>query len=62
MKEAQHGIYARGMYTNEDKMLLLCVTSRNQVAGVRKIVNRVDNKAFLIITNAREVFGTGFKT
>lgn len=55
------GIYAKGMYTNKEKMLLLCVAGRGEVASIRKIVKQMDPKAFLIISNAREVFGKGFK-
>ncbi|MBR6034403.1 MAG: YitT family protein [Clostridia bacterium] len=55
------GIYAKGMYTNKDKMLLLCVAGRNEVTQIRKIVKSIDRRAFLIISNAREVFGKGFK-
>lgn len=55
------GIYAKGMYTNKDKMLLLCVVGRNEVTGIRKIVSEIDSNAFLIISNAREVFGKGFR-
>ena len=49
------------MYTNEEKMLLLCAVSRGEVAKVQKIIKQEDPKAFLIISNAREVFGKGFK-
>ena len=49
------------MYTNDEKMLLLCIVGRNEVAEIRKIVNEIDPKAFLIISNAREVVGKGFK-
>lgn len=55
------GIYAKGMYTGKDKMVLLCAVSRGEVAKVQKIVKQEDKKAFLIISNAREVFGKGFK-
>ncbi len=55
------GIYSKGMYTNKDKMMLLCVVSRNEVMKVRQIVNKIDTEAFIIISNAREVFGEGFK-
>ena len=55
------GLYAKGMYTNEEKMLLLCVVGRNEVTKIQKIVKEIDNNAFLIISNAREVFGKGFK-
>ena len=56
------GLYAKGMHTNEEKMLLLCVVGRGEVASIRKIVKETDKKAFLIISNAREVFGKGFKS
>ena len=34
---------------------------RSEVTKLRKIVNETDPKAFIIISNAREVFGKGFK-
>lgn len=55
------GIYSKGMYKNEEKMMLLCVVSRNEVIKIRQIVNKIDTGAFIIISNAREVFGEGFK-
>ena len=63
-KDVQRGItglYGKGMYTQEEKTILLCVTSRNQVITIRKIVKKIDENAFFIIANAREVFGKGFK-
>lgn len=63
-KEVKRGttaIYGRGMYREEEKKLLLCVASRGEVREIRKIVNEIDRNAFLIITNAREVYGKGFK-
>lgn len=55
------GIYSKGMYTNEDKMMLLCVGSRNEIAKIKTITVSIDRKAFIIITNARETWGKGFK-
>lgn len=55
------GIHAKGMYTNQQKMLLLCAVSRGEVGQVKKIVKTIDNNAFIMITNAREVLGKGFK-
>lgn len=54
-------IYGKGMYKEEEKELLLCVASRGEVRGIRKIVKEIDKNAFMIITNAREVYGEGFK-
>lgn len=55
------GIYAKGMYTNEEKMMLLCVGSRNEIAKIKQIAVAIDKKAFIIISNAREAWGKGFK-
>ncbi len=55
------GIYSKGMYTNEDKTTLLCVGSRNEIAKIKEIALKIDDKAFIIITNAREIWGKGFK-
>lgn len=55
------GIYAKGMYTNEEKMMLLCVGSRNEIARIKQIAVSIDKKAFIIISNARETWGKGFK-
>lgn len=61
IKRGTTAIYGKGMYRDEDKKLLLCVASRGEVREIRKIVNQIDKQAFLIITNAREVYGKGFK-
>lgn len=61
LQEVLPGLYGKGMYTNEDKTVLLCVASRNEVFTIRTIVENIDSNAFIIIANAREVFGKGFK-
>lgn len=55
------GIYAKGMYTRAKKMMLLCVGSRNEIAKIKQIATKMDPKAFIIIANARETWGKGFK-
>ena len=49
------------MYTNKERTILLCVVNINEVSKIRKIVDEVDKNAFIVISNAREVFGKGFK-
>ncbi len=51
----------KGMYKREERNVLMCVASRNEVREIRKIVNEIDKNAFIVISNAREVFGEGFK-
>lgn len=55
------GIYAKGMYTNEKKMMLMCIASRREVIEIRQIANKIDPSSFITITNVREVYGKGFK-
>ena len=55
------GLYSRGMYTNEEKMTLLCVGSRTESYVIESIAKNVDRTSFIIILNAREVLGKGFK-
>mgnify|MGYP004617761975 CR=1 FL=1 len=54
-------LYGKGMYKGEEKNLLLCVASRNEIGQITQIINKLDKHAFTIISNAREVFGKGFK-
>jgi uncharacterized membrane-anchored protein YitT (DUF2179 family) len=49
------------MYTNEKRMTLLCVGSRTEAYAMQNIAKKIDNDAFIIILNAREVLGKGFK-
>ena len=55
------GIYGKGMYTNEDKLILICAASRGDVNRIKLIAKKIDPRAFIIITNSREVVGLGFK-
>ena len=55
------GIYAKGMYTNEEKMMLLCVASRNEAMRIKQNKKKIDPRSFVIISNAREAYGLGFK-
>lgn len=55
------GIYSKGMYTNEKKMMLMCIASRREVIQIKQIANKIDPRSFITITNVREVYGKGFK-
>lgn len=54
------GLSAKGMYTGEDKCVLYCVVSRKEMVRLKDIVHEVDENAFVIVTDAREVLGEGF--
>jgi len=50
-----------GGYTKETREVLLCVVTRQQTAQLKGIIHQVDPDAFVIIGNATEVHGEGFK-
>lgn len=63
MQELDRGVtalHATGMYSGEEKTVLLCVVSKKEIAGVLDVVNRRDKNAFVIVSDAREVMGEGF--
>lgn len=55
------GLYGKGMYTNENKLILMCAVYRKDVARIKIIAKEIDPKSFIVITNSREVVGQGFK-
>ncbi len=51
---------ARGAYSGEERPMVLCVVSRQEVMAVKQIVREEDEKAFMFITEAHEALGEGF--
>ena len=52
---------SRGAYTGHENEVLLCVVRRYEVAKVKDIVHSIDKKAFLIVGDAGEITGEGFR-
>lgn len=50
-----------GAYNNEQKSVILLVLNRHQTILLKKFVKKLDQKAFMIISNTSEVCGKGFK-
>ena len=61
IKRGVTGIYGKGMHTNEEKLVLMCAIGRNDLSEIKNVIKKIDPKAFIIITNSREVLGIGFK-
>lgn len=55
------GIKAKGMFTEEEKIMLWCISSRNEAIKIKQICKRIDKNSFIVISNARETYGIGFK-
>ena len=54
------GLKATGMYTGKDRCVLYCVVSKKQIVTLKEIVVNIDPKAFVIVSDVREVLGEGF--
>ena len=54
------GLYAKGMYSGDEKCMLYCVVSQKEIVEVKEMVAEVDPAAFVIVSDAREVLGEGF--
>lgn len=63
MKELDRGvtgISAKGMYSGEEKLMLFCVVNKKEIVTLKEKVDEIDENAFVIVTDAREVHGEGF--
>lgn len=54
------GFYAKGMYSGAEKCILYCVVSKKEIIYLKEIVVEIDQNAFVIVSDAREVLGEGF--
>jgi uncharacterized membrane-anchored protein YitT (DUF2179 family) len=60
MDRGATGIKGQGMFTRTDKNILLCVVSAKEMVQLKTIVHTLDEKAFVIVADVREVLGEGF--
>lgn len=61
MERGVTGMDAVGMYTGDERKMLLCVVRRHEVGMLKKIIQTEDPGAFLMLSELNEVFGLGFK-
>ena len=55
------GLFGKGMYTQQNKLILMCAASRGDISKIKLAARKIDPRSFIIITNSREVVGLGFK-
>lgn len=53
-------IYGEGAFTHQEKKIVYVVINLTQVSKLKEIVNKVDNHAFMSISDTSDVFGYGF--
>lgn len=51
-----------GAYTEKDKKIILCASRKQRSPEVINIVKEEDERAFLIVSSANEIFGEGYKS
>lgn len=61
IKRGVTGLYGKGMYSDKEKLVLICAVSRGDVHKIKDLARRIDKRSFIVVANAREVLGKGFK-
>lgn len=51
----------KGVYTNEDRYIIVTVCKRSEALRLRAQVKRIDPSSFIIITKTSEITGKGFR-
>lgn len=54
-------IKSSGMYSNDEKEMIFLVVSRREVAQVQRKIREIDPTLFLVVTDAYDTYGEGFK-
>ncbi len=52
---------ATGMWTKSERDVLFIIVARSEIATLKQIVSQIDPRAFMVIHDAHEVLGEGFK-
>lgn len=50
-----------GVYTHEEKHILLVVMNAKQIRQVRRDIHRIDSRAFTIVEDTSDIIGNGFR-
>ena len=64
MAELQRGVtlwQGLGLYSGQERQILFCTVSRAEVNPIKAIVHEADPQAFVVIGEAYEALGEGFK-
>lgn len=55
------GVHCTGMYTGKNGLMLMCLVSPKELPRLANAVRKIDPSCFMVIGDAREVLGMGFK-
>lgn len=51
----------KGAYSNKEKDVIMCVVKKNVYPKLENAVKEIDHNAFLIVSQANEIYGEGYK-
>ena len=54
-------IKSSGLYTKVDKEMIFIVVSYKEVQGIKQMIKEADPRAFVVVTDAYDAFGEGWK-
>ena len=54
-------IHSTGMYSMQNKDMIFVVLNRSELPIVQDYIKEIDDKAFMVVMNAHEIYGEGFK-
>ena len=54
-------LQGHGAWSGKEKQVILCVVKPPQLASLRRLVREIDENAFLVVGDARSVYGKGFE-
>ena len=54
-------LQGHGAWSGKEKQVILCVVKPPQLARLRTLVREIDDSAFLVVSDARSVYGKGFE-
>lgn len=60
MERGVTGIYSYGCYKEKNQMMLMCIVRNREVPVLVEKIKKIDNKAFITVSEVREVCGEGF--
>lgn len=55
-------LHGEGAYSRQEKRVIMCVIKHTQIAEIRRMIKRIDVNAFVVVSDAKNVFGKGFES
>ncbi len=54
-------LHGEGSFSREEKLVLMCAFKQKQIVPLKALIHELDPEAFLIVCDAHEVMGQGFR-